>query len=146
MCSLPLSGLRNLLRRYRTASHLVFWKPWPVTGNLVTAKNFTRKLRYKLKKKNNTQSAQSAVCSPQSAWSAFQHDRVSMNLVKTCWLYLDSLTMLLHLWATFGNNRKSSSQAAKLESGITPSLFGIAYLLQPNHHPGMRSWEIATSW
>ena len=72
--------------------------------------------------------------------------QVTMNLVKTCWLYLDSLTMLLHLWASFGNNRKSSSQAAKLESGITPWLFGIAYLLQPNHHPAMRSWEIATSW
>ena len=32
---------------YRTASHLVFWKPWPVTGHIATAKNFTRKLRYK---------------------------------------------------------------------------------------------------
>ena len=35
---------------YRTASHLVFWKPWPFTGHIATAKNFTRKLRYKLKK------------------------------------------------------------------------------------------------
>ena len=32
---------------YRTASHLVFWKPWPVTGHIATAKKFTRKLRYK---------------------------------------------------------------------------------------------------
>lgn len=72
--------------------------------------------------------------------------QVTMNLVKTCWLYLDSLTILLHLWASFGNNRKSSSQEAKLESGITPWLLGIAYLLQPNHHPAMRSWEIATFW
>ena len=31
---------------YRTASHLVFWKPWPVTGHIATAKNFTGKLRY----------------------------------------------------------------------------------------------------
>ena len=35
---------------YRTASHLLFWNPWPVTGHIATAKNFTRKLRYKLKK------------------------------------------------------------------------------------------------
>ena len=66
MCSLPLSGLRNLLRIYRTASHLVFWKPWPVTGHLVTVKNFTRKLRYKLKKKKHSIctvcSLQFAVC------------------------------------------------------------------------------------
>ena len=35
---------------YRTASHLLFWNPWPVTGHIATVKNFTRKLRYKLKK------------------------------------------------------------------------------------------------
>ena len=29
---------------YRTASHSVFWKPWPVTGHIATAKHFTRKL------------------------------------------------------------------------------------------------------
>ena len=29
--------------------------------------------------KNNTQSAQSAVCSLQSAWSAFQHDRLNIE-------------------------------------------------------------------
>ena len=29
---------------YGTASHSVFWKPWPVTGHIATAKHFTRKL------------------------------------------------------------------------------------------------------
>ena len=37
----------NIYWEYRIASHLVFWKPWPVTGHIATAKNFTRKLRYK---------------------------------------------------------------------------------------------------
>ena len=54
---------------YRTASHLLFWNPWPVTGHIATAKNFTRKLRYKLKKitlslhsLHGLHSLQSAVC------------------------------------------------------------------------------------
>ena len=37
----------NLLRIYRTAGHLVFWKPWPVTGHVATVniKRFKLRLR-----------------------------------------------------------------------------------------------------
>ena len=59
---------------YRTARHLVFWKPWPVTGHIATAKNFTRKLRYKSKKITLSLHSLHGLHSLQSAWSAFQHD------------------------------------------------------------------------
>ena len=36
------SGKKQL---YRTAGHLVFWKPWPVTGHIATAKKKTWNLK-----------------------------------------------------------------------------------------------------